>query len=100
MTKSTLKNTLVATAIALSFLAAPAAQAEAAKAPSRNTGVGLAIAAQGNAALKMIRDEVKAAVKLVQPALPAPRPSRLKVSAPAPVPAAGGSLAATAACAE
>lgn len=96
MTKSTLKNTLVATAIALSFIAAPAAQAQAGKAPSRDTGVGMSIAAQGNAALKLIRDELKAAVKLMQPALPAPRPSRLTVSAPV----AGGSLAATAACAE
>lgn len=100
MTKSTLKNTLVATAIALSFIAAPAAQAEAAHAPSRNTGVGLAIADQGNAALKLIRDELKAAVKRARPALPAPRPSARTVSAPAPVPAAGGSLAANAACAE
>lgn len=96
MTKSTLKNALVATAIVLSFMAVPVAQAEATKAPSRDTGVGLAIAAQGNAALKLIRDELKAAVKRMQPALPAPRPSKLQVSAPAP----GGSLAATAACAE
>ena len=97
MNKSTLKSTLVATAIALSFVAAPAAQAQAAKAP-RDTGVGLTIAAQGNAALKLIRDELKAAVKQLQPSLPAPRPAgKFKVSAPA---AGGGSIAATAACAE
>lgn len=100
MTKSTVKNTLVAGAIALSLIAAPAAQAQAGKAPSRDTGVGLTIAAQGNAALKLIRDELKAAVKSMQPALPAPRPSKLKVAAPAPAPATGGSLAASAACAE
>lgn len=91
------KNMLVAAAIALS-VAAPAAQAQAATAPSRDTGVGLSIAAQGNAALRLIRDELKAAVKLMQPGLPAPRPAgRLKVLAPA---AGGGSIAATAACAE
>lgn len=98
MTKSTLKNTLVAAAISLSFIAAPAAQAQTGKAPSRDTGVGLTIADQGNAALRLIREELKAAVKAIQPTLPAPRPAKLKVSAPAP--AAGGSLAAFAACAE
>jgi len=79
MTNSTLKSTLVAAAIALSFCAAPVAASEPAKV-SRDTGVGQLIAAQGNAALRLIRAEVKAAVRFMQPALPA-RPA--KVSAPA-----------------
>lgn len=92
----TLKSTLVAATVALSLLAAPAAHAEAAQ-PSRDTGVGLMIAAQGNAALRLIRSELKAAVRAAKPVLPA-RPKR--VSASVSTPAAGGSIAATAACAE
>lgn len=94
MKNVTLKSTLVAATVALSFLAAPAAQAEAAK-PSRDTGVSLTIAAQGNAALRLIRSELKAAVRAVKPVLPA-RPQRVAASTPT----AGGSIAATAACAE
>src|SRR5687767_14424938 len=99
MKRVTLKSSLVAATVALAFLAAPAAYAETAR-PSRDTGVGLAIAAQGNAALRLIRSELKAAVRASKPVLPA-RPRR--VSAPAPASGtstAGGSIAATAACAE
>jgi hypothetical protein len=94
--KNVMKSTLVAATVALSFLAAPAAHAETAKV-SRNTGVSQAIAEQGNAALRLIRSELKAAARLAKPVLPA-RPKR--VSAPAATPTAGGSIAATAACAE
>lgn len=98
MNKSTLKSTLVAVAASL-ILLAPAAQAQTTK-PSRDTGVGHAIALQGNAALRAIREEMKSAIRAVKPVLPA-RPR--KVSAPVPTaPAAGpgASIAATAACAE
>jgi len=98
MTNSTLKTTLAAAAVALSFLAAPAAQAETAKV-SRDTGVGQLIAAQGNVALRLIRAEAKAALRLVKPKLPA---HATKVVFPAPsLPAgAGASVAAGARCAE
>ena len=96
MRKSTLKSTLVAATVALSFLAAPAAYAETAK-PSRDTGVGQLIAAQGNAALRLIRIEFKAAAESAfKPSLPA---RKKRVSAPAAA-AGGGSIAATAPCAE
>ena len=49
---------------------------------SRDTGVGLQIAAQGNDALRQIRAELKAAAKaLLQPRLPAARV--VKMSQPA-----------------
>lgn len=101
MNKSTLKSTLVAAAVSLAFLA-PAAHAQANR-PSRDTGVSHSIAEQGNAALRLIRAELKAAaVRATKPVLPV-RPR--KVSAPVPAssaPAAGSgaSIAATAACAE
>jgi hypothetical protein len=97
MTKSTLKSTLVAATVALSFLAAPAAYAGTAK-PSRDTGVGQLIAAQGNAALRVIRIEFKsAAEKAFKASLPA---RKKRVSTPAAAAAGGGSIAATAPCAE
>lgn len=57
-------------ALVLALALAPAAQAE-----SRDTGVGLLIAAQGNQALEQIREEVRAAVRQLKPVLPA-RPAR------------------------
>ena len=98
MNNSTLKSTLVAAALSLSFLT-PAAQAQSAK-PSRDSGVGHSIAAQGNAALRLIREEMKSAVRVMKPVLPA-RPR--KVSAPAataPATGPGASLSANAACAK
>jgi len=98
MSNSTLKSTLVAAALTLSFLA-PTAQAQSAR-PSRDSGVGHSIAMQGNAALRLIRQEMKAAVRVVKPVLPA-RPR--KVSAPtatAPAAGPGASLPANAACAK
>ncbi len=97
MSKLKMKSTLIAAAVVLSCLV-PAASAGSAKAPS-TIGLGQAIAEQGNAALRAIRAEMLATVRngVSLPALPAhPR----KVSVPAVAPAAGGSIAATAACAE
>ena len=75
-----LKTTLAAASIALSLLT-PAAQAQAAKASAHAPTVGHAIAAQGNAALQLIRAEMVAAVKLAKPQLPArahlPRATRV-----------------------
>ena len=74
MNKAMLKLTLVAAAVALS-LPAPAAQAQEL---SRDTGVGEAIATQGNIALLLIREELKFATRVKfaahvrKPALPAP----------------------------
>jgi len=98
MNNSTLKSTLVGAALSLCFLT-PAAQAQSAR-PSRDTSVGHSIAMQGNAALRMIREEMKSAVRVMKPVLPA-RPR--KVSAPAaaaPSAGPGASLAANAACAK
>ncbi len=97
MSKLTMKSTLVAATVALSCLI-PAASAGDAKAPT-TVGLGQAIAAQGNAALRVIRAEMLATVRngVSLPALPA-RPRQ--VSVPAAAPAGGGSIAATAACAE
>jgi len=96
MSKLTMKSTLVAATVALSCLI-PAASAGAAKVPA-TVGLGQAIAAQGNAALRVIRADMLATLRdsVSLPSLPA----RRKVSVPAAVPAGGGSLAATAACAE
>ena len=97
MNTGTLKSTLIAASVALSFLAAPSAIAEGVT-PSRNTGVSQMIAIQGNAALRAIQAEFKAALRPHLPALPA---RAKRVSAPAAaLPAAAGALAATAACAE
>ena len=99
MTNTTLKVSLVAATVALSLLA-PAAQSQAAKPVDLvQATVGQVIAAQGNAALRAIRAEMLAAVKIVKPQMPA-RARVKKVSAPAPTPAAGGTISATAACAE
>ena len=96
MSKLKMKSTLVAAAVALSCLVPASSVAQAPEA-SRDMGVGMAIAAQGNAALRVIRAEMLAAIRSSKPALPA-RPR--KVSVPAVAPAGGGSIAATAACAE
>ncbi|MGQ0586732.1 MAG: hypothetical protein ACT4PK_05980 [Gammaproteobacteria bacterium] len=96
MSRKTLKSTLAAAAVALSFLAAPAAHAQTSTPLSRDSGVGLTIAAQGNSALLLIQAEFKAAAqKSFKPAKIQARKKR--VGAPA---AAGGSIAATDACAE
>jgi hypothetical protein len=75
-----------------SLMLAPAAQAAEI---NRNTGVGLQIAAQGNAALRYI----ESALHLAQPKLP--KPHATKVSVPAPA-APGGAILSTAGvnCAE
>ena len=77
MNKPILKSTLAAAAISLSLLA-PTARAQAPIAKSqRDTGVGLAIAMQGDAALRLIRHEMLVAVRVARPA-PLARP-RLQV---------------------
>jgi hypothetical protein len=68
MNTSNLKSILVAAAVSLSLL--PVAQAHATE-PSRDTGVGKVIAAQGNAALQLIRQEMNAAVRAARPVMPA-----------------------------
>jgi len=97
MNKVTMKSTLVAAAVALSCLTLPSA-AQAPKAMIDVT-LGDVIAAQGNAALRTIRAEMLASLSAShKPFLPA---RSKRVSAPAAArPAAGGSIAATAACAE
>ena len=94
MNKLNLKSTLAAAALTLSLLA-PAVQAETraqAQAP-QGPSVG-AIAAQGNAALRTIRADIKAAaLRAMKPMLPAARTT--KVSVPA-----AGSMPATAAAAK
>lgn len=67
-------------ALVLAVVLAPAAMAQ--EAPSRDTGVGKEIAAQGNRALELIKAEALAAVKAVLPALPA-APRVVKMSLPA-----------------
>lgn len=93
MTYLNLKNTLAAASIALTLLV-PAAHAQAAKAtaPAVAPTVGDVIAQQGNAALRAIRAELKATVKLVKPSRPA---RATKVSVPG-----ASSAPATAALAE
>lgn len=97
MSNLKLKSTLAAVALVLSFAAVPAQAVE----PSRNTGVGKDIAAQGNAALVLIRAELTAAVaKLKAPALPRPRKVSRTVETPVPATTSAGSLASTARCDE
>jgi hypothetical protein len=93
MTYPNLKSTLFAATVALTLLV-PAAHAQAAKAtaPTVAPTVGTVIAAQGNAALRAIRAEMKAAIKLVKPQAPA---RATKVSVPG-----ASSAPATAALAE
>lgn len=99
MTNTTLKVSLVAATVALSLLA-PAAQSQAAKPVDYvQATVGQVIAAQGNAALRAIRAEMLAAVKAATPQMPA-RARVRKASAPAAPAAGGGTIPATAACAE
>lgn len=81
MGKYTLKSSLIAAAISLSLLA-PAAQAQTPRPPAAGATVGQTVAAQGNAALELIRAELKAAVKAAKPVLPK-RAHATKVSAPA-----------------
>ena len=89
MTYLNLKNTLAAASIALTLLV-PAAHAQDAK--TKAPTVSDVIAEQGNAALRAIRAELKATVKLVKPSRPA---RATKVSAPG-----ASSAPATAALAE
>ena len=84
-----------AAALALAVMLAPAAQAAGGhEAPSRDTGVGKEIAAQGNRALQTIRAELKAAVKAMQPTLPKAAPRVVKMSLPAGSTLASGSAVA------
>jgi hypothetical protein len=71
---------LSSAALATALIAAPAAQAE-----SRDSGVGLQIAQQGNLALHLIRaDARQAALRLMAAALPKPADAAVKMAAPAP----------------
>jgi hypothetical protein len=92
MSKSILNSTMIAAAIAVSLLAP--AQAQAPRPASAGATLGQAIAEQGNAALRLIRAEAKAAAKAMRPMLPTGRANRVSL------PAAAGSLPATAAAAE
>ncbi|MGH8481986.1 MAG: hypothetical protein ACRES8_05955 [Nevskiaceae bacterium] len=91
MTNLKLNTTLVAASLALSLLA-PAAQAQTHQGPVAVPTAGQTIAAQGNAALKLIRAELQAAFKPAKPRLPA---RATKVAAPG-----ASSAPATAALAE
>lgn len=90
--RQTNAKSVLAWALLSALALAPAAQAAEI---NRNTGVGVEIAAQGNAALRYIRT----ALRIALPKLPNARP--VKVSAPARVPL-GGAVAASAGlrCAE
>lgn len=80
----------LATVVALALLT-PAAQAQANRVTFDAPTVGQAIAAQGNAALELIRAEVKAAMRPSRPHLPAParvRNASLPVAGSAPAKAA------------
>jgi hypothetical protein len=81
MTNLNLKGALAAVTLALSLLT-PAAQAQAHKVTLPVPTVALVIAAQGDAALRLIRTEMKAAIRLVKPELPAAAQVH-KVAAPA-----------------
>jgi hypothetical protein len=98
MKNNTLKLSMIAAAISLSTLAAPMAQAgQMAGHISRDTGVGRMIAAQGNAALRLIRAELKAEWLAQKPALPA----SVHATKVAVVPAGGaGPASASARCAK
>ena len=77
---------------------APAAHAGVPATVSRDTGVGLQIAAQGNQALVAIRAEVRRTIKSWRPALPA---QVLPVSLPVTAPAGGAvTVAPTQRCAK
>jgi len=78
---------LQAATLVLSIALAPAALAQ--DAPSRDTGVGKEIAAQGNRALELIKAEARAAVKALLPQLPA-APRVVKMSQPAGATVAAG----------
>ena len=71
MTYRNLKSMLFAATVALTLLV-PAAHAQAAK-PSAKAPMTVSdvIAEQGNAALRAIRAEMKATIKLIKPAAPA-----------------------------
>jgi hypothetical protein len=74
------QTALKAAALALALALAPAANAQ--EAPSRDTGVGKAIAAQGNQALREIRADLMARVLALKPKLPK-APRVVKMSQPA-----------------
>ena len=68
MNTSNLKSTLAAAAVALSLLA-PVAQAQG---QDPDADIGALIAAQGNAALRQIREELESTVRAAaRPTLPA-----------------------------
>jgi hypothetical protein len=73
-------------AVVLALAIAPAAQAGSFEIP-RDTGVGLQIAAQGNLALREIRQDLLRSVQALRPMLPA---QPVPVSAPALAPAGSG----------
>src|SRR5689334_20673104 len=102
MTNKTLKASIFAATAALALLA-PTAQGQIARPTALVPAtVGQVIAAQGNAAVRAIRAEVLSAIKAVKPELPqlAARAKVRKASAEQHPAAAGGSISATAACAE
>lgn len=73
---------VVTVAVALALVLSPALHA--AEAPSRDTGVGKEIAAQGNLALEAIRAELRTALRTaLRPVLPAPAARVVKASLPA-----------------
>lgn len=69
-------KTLAALAVTLGLGLAPAAHAQ-----SRDTGIGQVIAAQGNAALELIRSEVRDAIQAWRPTAiaPARKPEQVRV---------------------
>lgn len=79
------KSILIAASVAFALLA-PAAQAQQARVPAHAPTVGDVIAAQGNAALRAISAEVKAAISLAKPKLPA-RATRLSAPVASSAPA-------------
>jgi hypothetical protein len=86
---SYLTASLRTAALAAALLVPPATQADDYTRISRDTGVGLHIAAQGNQALQAIRADLRRALRAWRPALPA-RP--MTVSDPVPKKGAGGAV--------
>ena len=85
MNNKTLKNRMGMALVALSFtaFAAPAAADDITTRTA--VAVGQAIAAQGNAALVEIRDEIKhALLQQIKPLLPEPAPEITRIPPPAP----------------
>ena len=94
MSNSTLLNSLVMSALVFGLCVTRTVQAQ-----SRDTGVSVAIAQQGNQALQLIKSELTLAIQLFKPKPNAPRTSTNRIKqASAGGPATG--LAANARCAE